>query len=81
MIHRNGVKMNELFFTMQGGFGLYNKLKSDPRRPMPPFIVMGSHTTYGDYQLLFDLYPNMDFKTYNYDFRHQTVHDLLKVSD
>ena len=82
MVHRNGIKMNELFFIMQGGFGLCNKLANDnPKNLMPPFIVMGRHTTYGDYQLLFDLYPNMDFKTYIYDFRHKTVHDLLKKSD
>ena len=73
--------MDELFFILEGGFGLHNPLKNDPRRPLPPFIVMGSNITYGDYQILFDLYPNMDFKTYNSDPRHNFVAELLKKSD
>ena len=30
---------------------------------------------------MFDLYPNMDFKTYVSDFRHSLVHQLLKKED
>ena len=81
MVNRHGIKMSEMFFVVQGGFGLYNTVKNDPRVSILPVVVIGSHKTYGDYQLLFDLYPNMDFKTYIHDFRHQTVHDLLKKSD
>ena len=66
MVHRHGVKMDEMFFMVQGGFGLSAKYANrDPRYPMPPATVMRRHTTYGDYQILFNLFPNMDLKTYN----------------
>ena len=82
MVHRHGVKMRELFFCVRGGFGLYNKYcQADPRRPVPPFAVIASVKTHGDYQLLFDLYPNMDFKTYVHDFRHAAVENYLRQED
>ena len=66
MIQKAGVAMGEISFLVQGCFGLFNPLADkDPRKPMPPFLMIGSGKTYGDYQLLFDLYPKMDFKTYN----------------
>ena len=64
MIRKHGVKIDELFFVMQGSFGLYTKYAfRDLRYSLPPFCMMRRHTTYGDYQILFDLYPNMDLKT------------------
>ena len=36
---------------------------------MPPFAIIASGKTYGDYQILFDLQTNFDFKTYAHDFR------------
>ena len=39
-----------MFFLMEGGFGLYSKYYlDDPRKPLPPFIVMRRHMIYGDY--------------------------------
>ena len=62
--------MQDLFFCVRGGFGLQNTLaRIDPRRPMPPFAILASGKTYGDYQILFDLQTNFDFKTYAHDFR------------
>ena len=31
---------------------------------MPPFMALPPGKTFGDYQILFDLFPNFDFKTY-----------------
>ena len=74
MVHKNGIKMSDLFFCVAGGFGLFHKLaRSDPRRPIPPFCLIRSGKTYGDYQILFDLYPNFDFKTYVTDHRRTNI--------
>ena len=74
MVHQKGLKMQELFFITKGVFGLYNHIKERQVTQLPPFIVLSSCSVFGDYQILFDLYPNMDFKTYVHDFRHTLVH-------
>ena len=48
-VHKGGFKMEELFFVMKGAFGLYNSVDPNPRNPLPPFIVMGKNTIFGDY--------------------------------
>ena len=71
-----------MFFCVAGGFGLFHKLaRDDPRRPIPPFALIKSGKTYGDYQILFDLYPNFDFKTYVTDHRQTHVETHLTKND
>lgn len=56
-------KMMEIFFTMEGSFGLYHptlKIKGKHEIEQPA-ILMPRHAVFGDYQLLFDLYPRMEF--------------------
>ena len=82
MVHKNGIKVQDLFFCVRGGFGLFHKLaREDPRRPLPPFALIASGKTYGDYQILFDLYPNFDFRTYVTDHRHASAEKYLTRSD
>ena len=73
--------MTEMFFIMQGGFGLYHYQRYNPANPLPPFLVIGRNATYGDYSILFDLVSNMDFQTYVYDPRHKVVEALLRKED
>ena len=56
--------MGYFFFITQGLFALTNKIKINPSKPYRPFLLLPRHTVYGDYQILFDLYPNCDFRTY-----------------
>ena len=49
---------------MQGFFALTNKQLVNPTTPYRPFILLPRHTIFGDYQILFDLYVNYDFRTY-----------------
>ena len=70
--------MTEMFFVVSGGFALYNPNFNDPRWPLPAFCVIPYGRTYGDYQILFDLYPNFDFRTYKHDFRHTSVNYVLE---
>ena len=56
-------KMMEMFFTMEGSFALYHptlKIKGEQENSQPA-VVMPRHAVFGDYQLLFDLYPRMEF--------------------
>ena len=62
--------MTELCFITEGVFGLYNKKKRNPTDPLPPFVVLPRYSIYGDYQILHDLYPTMDLRTYSVDKRH-----------
>ena len=77
MIFENGVKMTELCFITAGTFGLYNKKQRNPTDPLPPFVVLPRHRVYGDYQILYDLYPTMDFRTYIKDDRHEQALDRV----
>ena len=54
--------MLEIFFTMEGSFGLYHPtLKIKGKYAMEqPAILMPRYSVYGEYQLLFDLYPRME---------------------
>lgn len=36
----------------------------NPTKPYRPFIILPRYSIYGDYQILFDLYTNFDFRTY-----------------
>lgn len=62
--------MTELCFITAGTFGLYNKRQRNPTDPLPPFVVLPRYTVYGDFQIMYDLYPTMDFRTYIKDDRH-----------
>jgi len=59
-------KMIELFFIIEGTFGLYHPtLKGKGKHEVEqPAILMPRHGVFGDYQLLFDLYPRMEFCPY-----------------
>lgn len=51
---------------MEGGFALYNpsvKVKG-LTEVKEPVVLMPRNTVFGDYQLLFDLYPRMEFSPY-----------------
>ena len=56
-------KMEHVFFTLEGAFGLYHPtLKIKGRATIDqPAVALSRYTVYGDYQLLFDLYPRMEF--------------------
>ena len=56
-------KMVEIYFTMEGSFGCYHPtLKVKGKHEIEePAILMPRHAVFGDYQLLFDLYPRMEF--------------------
>ena len=56
-------KMVEIYFTMEGSFGCYHPtLKIKGKHEIEePAILMPRHGVFGDYQLLFDLYPRMEF--------------------
>ena len=81
MIVSNGIKMTELYFVQEGCFGLYNKKQKNPTDPLPPFIILPKFSIYGDYQILHDLYPTIDMRTYVYDHRHEDVLDKLSKED
>ena len=56
-------KMTEIYFTIEGSFALYHpnlKIKGQ-HEIQQPAVLMPRHAVYGDYQLLFDLYPRMEF--------------------
>ena len=63
-IAKSTLPMNYFFFITQGLFALTNKIKINPSKPYRPFLILPRNTVYGDYQILFDLYPNCDFRTY-----------------
>jgi len=51
---------------MEGGFCLYNtdiKAKGQVR-VNEPAVLLPRHQIYGDYELIFDLYPRMEFSPY-----------------
>jgi len=53
-------KMTELFFTIEGTFGLYHpKLKpiKNKKDLEQPAVLIPRHAVFGDYQLLLDSYP------------------------
>ena len=55
--------MVELFFTMEGSFGLYHptlKIKGKFESEQPA-VLMPRHGVFGDYQLLFDIFPKCEF--------------------
>lgn len=56
--------MSQIYFVIEGAFGLYHptlKVKGNfGKKDVEPAVLMPRHTVYGDYQLLFDLYPLMD---------------------
>ena len=81
MIVSNGIKMTELYFVMDGCFGLYNKRQKNPTDPLPPFIVLPRYSIYGDFQILHDLYPTIDMRTYIYDHRHEDVINTIPKDD
>ena len=56
-------KMEHVFFTLEGVFGLYHPtLKIKGRASIDqPAVALTRYTVFGDYQLLFDLYPRMEF--------------------
>ena len=58
-------KVMEIYFTLEGAFGIFNpKLKpwkGQPQADEQPAVLLPRHTVFGDYQLLFDLYPRMEF--------------------
>ena len=59
-------KMMELFFTMEGAFGLYHptlKIKGKAQIDQPA-LLMVRYGVFGDYQLLFDLYPRIELCPY-----------------
>ena len=55
--------MIEIFFTMEGSFALYHPtLKVKGKHEIEqPAILMPRHAVFGEYQLLFDLYPRIEF--------------------
>ena len=57
-------KMTELVFIMEGIFALTNKKRLNPTHYYRPFLLLPRYTIYGDYQILFDLYTDFDFRTY-----------------
>ena len=81
MICQSGIKMTELYFVCEGTFGLYNSHHSKATQRLPPFMVLPKYRIYGDYQILHDLLPNVDFRTYQYDFRDSHVNQLLDKED
>ena len=81
MVVPNAIKMTELYFVTDGCFGLYNKKQKNPTDPLPPFIVLPKYSIYGDYQILHDLYPTIDMRTYIADHRHIDVHNKLTKED
>ena len=69
--------MTELYFICEGTFGLYNpklkrKIKNKTER-LPAFVVLPKYRIYGDYQILHDVFPTIDFGTYKHDFRDTEV--------
>ena len=55
--------MQHIFFTLEGAFGLYHptlKIKGGASIDQPA-VALSRYTVLGDYQLLFDLYPHMEF--------------------
>ena len=64
MLYPHSNKMSDLLFITQGIFALTNKEKVNPTKPYRPFLLLPRNTIYGDYQILFDLYLNIDFRTY-----------------
>ena len=64
VLYQHGHKMTDLLFITQGIFALTNKTKINPTKPYRPFVLLPRNTVYGDYQILFDLYLNFDFRTY-----------------
>ena len=81
MICQNGIKMTELYFICEGTFGLYSCKKINRTRHLPPFAVIPKNRVYGDYQILYDVLPNFDFKTYKQDLRDTHVNERLSKDD
>ena len=59
-----GTHVENLMFIMQGVFALTNKVKINPTTYHRPFMLLARNSIFGDYQILFDLYINFDFRTY-----------------
>lgn len=57
--------MTELIFTLEGAFGIYptkiKPFKGQLEADEQPAVLVTRHNVFGDYQLLFDLYPHMEF--------------------
>ena len=65
-IVRPQYKVEQIYFTMEGAFSLFHpklKIKGKPEIEEPA-VLMPRHAVFGDYQLLFDLYPRMEFCPY-----------------
>ena len=50
-VHKYGKRVEEMYFIVKGSFALSVSYfaKIDPKLPFPPFCVMRSGTTFGDY--------------------------------
>ena len=59
-------KMNQIYFIIEGSFAVYNP--SAKRKGMiennVPFTIFKRHYVFGDYQLVFDLFPMCEFSPY-----------------
>lgn len=79
---RADYKMDQIYFTIEGGFALYHPtLKVKGKHSIDePAVVLSRYTVFGDYQLLFDLYPRMEFCPFvpNLHTKAQIMEDLGK---
>ena len=60
--------MTQMYFIIGGGFGLYNPAVKEKgtHTNNNPFVIMKRHSIFGDYQLMFDLYPMMQFSPFGH---------------
>ena len=58
-------KLNELYFTLEGTFGLFHPklkpVKGQQETDEQPAVLIPRHAVFGDYQILLDTYPCVDF--------------------
>ena len=73
--------MTELYFICEGIFGLYSCKFKQKTHCLPAFVVLPKYRIFGDYQILYDVFPTFDFGTYKHDFRDTEVNERIKKEE